>query len=165
MEESSGKIQKLDNLTERELKELAGEIGASLDGGLILLIGELGSGKTTFVRGLAKGLGIDEKIVRSPTFVIMSVYEGYKTLYHIDLYRLNDYEELFYVGIDEILNDESSIIAVEWADLFPEIWEDNEKIIVKLKITSEKTRSVEITDLTKEGKVSGILKKWKKEKS
>ncbi len=81
---------------------------------VISLYGELGSGKTTFVRGIARGLGIDK--VRSPTFTLINRYEGRCVLYHIDLYRIAEEEEVFHLGLTEILEDQNAIIVIEWAD-------------------------------------------------
>ncbi len=79
----------------------------------IALFGPLGSGKTVFVRGIARGLGISR--VRSPSFLIMLKYPGKEQpLYHLDLYRLEDWEELIHLGILEVF--EYGLVAVEWAD-------------------------------------------------
>lgn len=81
-------------------------------GDLILLYGDLGSGKTTFVKGIAKALEVDPDIyITSPSFSIINIYEGKYTLYHVDLYRLDIPEEL---GLWEYLN--SGIVVIEWAN-------------------------------------------------
>lgn len=88
---------------------------AGRQGGLVLaLVGELGSGKTTFVQGLAEGLGIKDKII-SPTFVLM---RQHKNLYHIDLYRLEkDVEQgLLLLGVADIWGRPENIVVIEWAD-------------------------------------------------
>jgi len=83
-------------------------------GDLILLYGDLGCGKTTFVKGLAQGLLVDpETYVTSPSFSLVNIYEGKYTIYHIDLYRLESVE-LEELGIYEFLND--GIVVIEWAD-------------------------------------------------
>lgn len=95
---------------------------------LIALHGELGSGKTTFVQGLAKGLGIT-RIIISPTFIIIRSYKikykklniknTYKKLemfYHIDLYRIKNEKDIEGLGIDEIINNPENIVAIEWAE-------------------------------------------------
>lgn len=85
---------------------------------VIGLTGELGAGKTTFVQGFAKGLGIKDKIV-SPTFVLIrqhKVPNSKKMLFHIDLYRLENMDNIKHLGIEEILDDPSNIVLIEWAE-------------------------------------------------
>ncbi len=81
------------------------------------LEGELGSGKTTFIKGFAKALGIKEKI-SSPTFVLIKSYKigKHKFLIHIDAYRLKDHQDLISLGIKDILNDADNIVLIEWSD-------------------------------------------------
>lgn len=81
---------------------------------LILLRGEVGAGKTVFVKGLARFLGIDPSSVKSPTYAYYNVYEGKKTLYHFDLYRLNDFIADLREEIREILLSEDRVVVVEW---------------------------------------------------
>jgi len=81
-------------------------------GSVILLSGTLGAGKTTFVKGLARGLDIEETIT-SPTFTVISEYEGNIPLYHIDLYRIDDEEELEQLGLEEYLYG-NGVTVVEW---------------------------------------------------
>ncbi|MDP7004925.1 MAG: tRNA (adenosine(37)-N6)-threonylcarbamoyltransferase complex ATPase subunit type 1 TsaE [Phycisphaerales bacterium] len=84
---------------------------------VILLDGELGTGKTCFTRGLCEGLGGDPRQVSSPTFAIMQEYDiaNNKRLVHIDAYRLSGEDELESIGWDELLQDKNAIIAIEWA--------------------------------------------------
>lgn len=83
---------------------------------LIALYGDLGSGKTTFVQGLAKGLGIKKRII-SPTFIIIRKYElGIRDFYHIDLYRVQSGDDIKGLGIEEIINNRQNIVAIEWAE-------------------------------------------------
>jgi len=101
--------------------ELGRSIGAS--GLAIALIGPLGAGKTVFVKGLATGLGIDPRVVSSPTFVIAQQYvlpSGPETLHHVDLYRLESSMELESIGFYDMLAP-GQVAAVEWADRFPEV--------------------------------------------
>ena len=99
---------------------------------MITLTGDLGVGKTVFTQGLAKGLGIEEP-VNSPTFTIVQVYdEGRLPLYHFDVYRIGDIEEMDEVGFEEyVMGDGVSLI--EWANLIEEILPENrtEDIIEK----------------------------------
>lgn len=86
-------------------------------GAVLLLHGDLGAGKTTFVKGLAKGLGVkDASEVKSPTFVIMHVYKTRIPLYHFDLYRLEKGADLDGIGFQDFLNDPAAIACVEWAE-------------------------------------------------
>ncbi|MBN1915860.1 tRNA (adenosine(37)-N6)-threonylcarbamoyltransferase complex ATPase subunit type 1 TsaE [Candidatus Dojkabacteria bacterium] len=110
----------------KETEELAGQLASKLDGGeVIFLEGELGAGKTLFVKFLAKHLGVSET-VKSPTFVLFQKYEGEKLgIYHFDLYRLEDQLKkksitMEEIGISEALNDTSGVVVIEWADLLGE---------------------------------------------
>ncbi|MDE2589179.1 MAG: tRNA (adenosine(37)-N6)-threonylcarbamoyltransferase complex ATPase subunit type 1 TsaE [Patescibacteria group bacterium] len=87
------------------------------DGGTILLHGDLGAGKTTFVQGLAKGLGVAKRII-SPTFVILRTYtRGNANFYHIDLYRLNGSKhELEEIGLLDLLKNPEHVTAIEWPE-------------------------------------------------
>ena len=85
---------------------------------VVCLYGELGSGKTTFAQGFAKGLGIPSRLL-SPTFIIVRRYEVPQTenfLYHLDLYRISGAQELAGLGIAEILADSGSFVLIEWAE-------------------------------------------------
>ncbi|NBB96332.1 MAG: tRNA (adenosine(37)-N6)-threonylcarbamoyltransferase complex ATPase subunit type 1 TsaE [Planctomycetes bacterium] len=84
-------------------------------GDCIALIGELGAGKTTFVRGLADGLGCDVQLVSSPTYVLCQEYPGRLPLFHVDLYRMgNAASELADLGIEDMLAE--GVVVIEWAD-------------------------------------------------
>jgi len=92
------------------------ELGRLLGpGDMVCLYGELGAGKTTFVQGIALGLGVADKYVTSPTFSLVNEYSGTLTLYHIDLYRLSSPEELEEVGFSEYPG--TGVAAVEWPEL------------------------------------------------
>ena len=96
---------------------------------VVALEGELGSGKTTFVQGFAKGLGIKGKIL-SPTFILLREaaiwHPFFKTLYHIDCYRLdNPAQELLHLGFKKIISDPHNIVVVEWADRIKKILPKN----------------------------------------
>lgn len=108
-----------------ETKKLGEKIGTRLTSNskatILALSGDLGSGKTTFVQGLAKGLGVTDRII-SPTFILLRQYKievgKFKTLNHIDLYRLEeDVEgELVNLGFRELINDPANIVVIEWAE-------------------------------------------------
>ncbi|MCC7243123.1 MAG: tRNA (adenosine(37)-N6)-threonylcarbamoyltransferase complex ATPase subunit type 1 TsaE [Acidobacteria bacterium] len=102
--------------SEAETRELAARLAASLEPGAVLLLsGDLGAGKTAFVRGLAKGMGIDPDAVTSPTFTLVHEYRGGRLpLIHVDLYRL-EVADLDDIGLDEALAGEG-VVAVEWPE-------------------------------------------------
>jgi tRNA threonylcarbamoyladenosine biosynthesis protein TsaE len=109
-----------------ETKKIGQEFSKNLKpGDIVALFGELGSGKTTFVQGLAKGLGIKKRII-SPTFVIVRAYKSPKgDFFHSDLYRIEEnFKNLSDIGIYEILKEKNGIVVIEWAekivDLLPE---------------------------------------------
>lgn len=95
---------------------MAEGMAASFRGGeVVLLSGELGAGKTAFVRGLARGLGADAEEVQSPTFVLLTSYLGRLTLHHADLYRLRGDGDEDEIGLEELPGGKG-VLAVEWAD-------------------------------------------------
>ena len=99
-----------------ETEQLGEELGRGLRGGeVVLLQGELGAGKTAFVRGLARGLGADPEEVASPTFVLLTAYTGRLTLYHADLYRLGGGGDDRELGLEELPGPEG-VLAVEWPE-------------------------------------------------
>ena len=96
-------------------RELAATLAA---GDVLLLYGDLGAGKTAFVRGLAEGLGVPRDEVSSPTFTLIQEYRGGRlTLFHVDLYRIADPREFDELGLDEIALD--GVLAIEWAEKLP----------------------------------------------
>ena len=102
--------------SQAETAAVAEAMGAAFRGGeVVLLSGELGAGKTAFVRGLARGLGADPEEVASPTFVLLTAYEGRLVLHHADLYRLKGDGDEREIGLEE-LPGPGGVLAVEWAD-------------------------------------------------
>ncbi|MFP4514937.1 MAG: tRNA (adenosine(37)-N6)-threonylcarbamoyltransferase complex ATPase subunit type 1 TsaE [Parcubacteria group bacterium] len=113
--------------TEKETKKIAKEFAKDIKPGAVLaLIGDLGAGKTVFAKAFAKELGVKEEVI-SPTFNIIKTYQikdnkkNDKVFCHVDAYRLNSYQELLEIGIDEYLNDENTIVLIEWADKVKEL--------------------------------------------
>lgn len=106
---------------EKETEQFAREIAKlAHPGSVICLIGDLGVGKTTMTKGIAKALGVTEQIT-SPTFTIVQEYEtGRIPLYHFDVYRINDPDELFEMGFEEYLHGKG-VSVIEWADLIPDM--------------------------------------------
>jgi len=120
-------------------------------GGTIAFEGNLGSGKTTFIQGLAKSLGIKEK-VSSPTFVIFKKYKvpnhkKIKWFYHLDLYRIESLEEVIDLGFEELINNENSIIAIEWAEKIKKLLPKN-FLKIKIKYISKSSRKFIFSEQT-----------------
>ena len=110
----------------------AEEVGKRLEKGTVILYeGGLGAGKTTFTKGLAKGLGITETVT-SPTFALVNEYYGRLPLFHFDLYRINSVDELYSIGFFDYL-DKDGVIAAEWSENIPEL-EKELKNVVKVRI-------------------------------
>ncbi len=128
----------------KELKEteaLAAEVAEAVkEGGIVYLYGDLGSGKTAFAKGMAKKMGIDDFSVKSPTF---NYIRRYGNFYHVDLYRLEEIDELLELELKEAMNDKKNILVIEWADRL-ENSDFPPGIKVKMEYISEKERGVEV---------------------
>jgi tRNA threonylcarbamoyladenosine biosynthesis protein TsaE len=111
-------------------------------GNILLLIGELGAGKTTLTQGIAQGLGVTER-PRSPTFVMATEYHGRLALYHLDLYRIDHVAELGELGLEEYLSGDS-VTVVEWADRAPQAF-PADCLRISLESIDEDTRRVTMT--------------------
>ena len=100
---------------EKETEAIGEQFGRRVkDGTVVAMYGDLGAGKTAFVRGMARGMGIDTR-VSSPTFTIVNEYLGDRTLIHFDMYRLGSADELFDIGWEDYLN-RGAVLAVEWSE-------------------------------------------------
>ena len=100
---------------ESETEELGARLAEKLPGGAVVaMYGDLGAGKTAFVRGMARGMGLDCR-VSSPTFTIVNEYLGPRELIHFDMYRLSGADELFDIGWEDYLN-RGAVCAVEWSE-------------------------------------------------
>ena len=126
-----------------ETQKLGQKIGSDLKSGklkkrILCLYGDLGSGKTTFIQGLAKGLGIKKRIT-SPTFVFVKQYNSY--FYHIDLYRIEKFEETKGLGLEEIFSDPQAITAVEWAEKIKEMLPEK-RIDIQFNYLNQNERKV-----------------------
>ncbi len=119
--------------SEKQTIKFGKKFSKKLNGGETLaLIGNLGSGKTIFTKGIAKGLGINKHIT-SPTFVLMKKYKtdknNIKTFVHVDAYRLKDSKELLNIGIKDWFNKKDTVVVIEWADKVKDILPKNTKSI------------------------------------
>ena len=112
-------------------------------GSVIGLVGELGSGKTCFVQGIADALGI-RKAVTSPTFTLINEYKVDRPLYHIDLYRLRGTEDAFGIGIEDYM-DRPGITAIEWAERIADMLPEDTVHIYMEQADSEDKRIIKIT--------------------
>lgn len=108
-------------------------------GDIVCLYGDLGSGKTTFIQGLAQGLGIKQSII-SPTFIIIRTYPS-KNFYHIDLYRINNKRDIEGLGLEEVLSNSSNIVVIEWAQNLKSFLPEK-RIDIKLSYEKENTRKI-----------------------
>lgn len=110
----------------------------------VCLEGDLGSGKTTFVQGLAGGLGVRQRIT-SPTFVLMrrfaTAIKRFTHLYHIDCYRIKNPQDLLDIGFKEILEDKNALVVIEWADRVRKIL-PKKRLTIKFEMVDEKTRRI-----------------------
>lgn len=128
--------------SEKETMDFGEYLGRhAFDGLFIVLTGDLGAGKTHFVQGLAKGMGI-EGVVGSPTFTIMNYYDGPIPLKHFDFYRLHSEEDLWNIGWEEY--GDGGVVVVEWADMFPSLIPE-EAIHIHITLSGENERNIRIS--------------------
>jgi tRNA threonylcarbamoyladenosine biosynthesis protein TsaE len=130
-----------------ETQNLGIELARKLNGGEVLTLhGDLGSGKTTFMQGLAKGLGIKRRII-SPTFIIMRTYDienkesKIENLYHVDLYRIESENDVDGLGLMELLGEKENIVAIEWPDKIEHLLPEN-KIDIYFEYLEDDKRSI-----------------------
>ena len=127
-----------------ETRKLGQTLGSQVDRSIrIALIGDLGSGKTAFVQGLAKGLGVSEQYyITSPTFTLINEYPGRLPLFHVDLYRIEHLNELAEIELEEVLG-QDAVVAVEWAEKLPrDMLSDHLKF--QFKLMGEDIRRIDI---------------------
>jgi len=124
-----------------ETKRLGRELAQELKpGDCLVLIGELGAGKTTLVQGIAEGLDVKESVI-SPSFVLVREYKGRIPLYHVDAYRIRSPQELLEIGLDDYVLSEG-IVAIEWGDKVKKILPGC--IEIKIEIVAECQRIIKI---------------------
>ena len=139
-------MQQFISNSEKETEQLGRRIAEVLpQTAVICLYGELGAGKTAFVRGLAAGLGLD-CTVSSPTFTIVNEYLGERELIHFDMYRLASAEELFDIGWEDYLK-RKAVLVVEWSENVQEAF-DGTEIRIRLDKLSETVRMITLEGIT-----------------
>jgi len=131
--------------SDKETIKLGQRLGSLLsEGDVVALVGDLGSGKTWFTKGLALGLGVDQNtVVTSPSFALVNEYEGRYTLYHMDLYRLEDLADVLSTGLEEYLHEEG-VVVMEWADRWPEILPER-CVRVEISILDDRQRDITLS--------------------
>jgi len=132
--------------SEEETIALGEEIARTLPRpAVVLLIGDLGAGKTTLAKGIVKGLGAAApEDVSSPTYTLIHEFGEKDKVYHIDLYRLERESEVRALGLDDLL-DGNSILLVEWGERFPALW-PADRIEIRLVMIDEDVREITVTE-------------------
>ena len=127
---------------EHETEKLGAEFARTLPGGTVVaMYGDLGAGKTAFVRGMARGMGLECR-VSSPTFTIVNEYLGERELIHFDMYRLSDADELFDIGWEDYLS-RGAVCAVEWSEKVEDAFFGDE-VVVRIEKLDDTGRKISI---------------------
>jgi tRNA threonylcarbamoyladenosine biosynthesis protein TsaE len=139
--------------TPEDTFDLGEKVGAGLSGGeIILLSGGLGAGKTLFTKGILYALEYDTREVTSPSFTLVNLYKAKFDVYHIDFWRLDENSDVaFAVGLDEILEDETAVVIIEWSERLKKPSFPNKIIRVSIEGDGDDARKI------------GINGKWKME--
>lgn len=129
--------------SEGETEAVGRSLGTRLEGGALLaLAGPLGAGKTVFVRGLCRGLGVEDAVV-SPTFILYEAFEGRRPVVHVDLYRLEHESEIESLGVFDLLGGET-VVVVEWANRSPALL-DVADVVVEIADAGKDARRLTVT--------------------
>lgn len=138
------KVLNIVSHSEEQTVALAHKLGASFESGdVVVLKGDLGSGKTTFVRAIAGARGIDENLVRSPSYTFLHEYKAKPPLFHFDLYRLENPDELYELGWDDYLEREG-VVLVEWGERAAELL-PLRYFLIEFEILNENERKIDIS--------------------
>ena len=130
--------------SEHDTEDIGASFARTLKGGTVVaMYGDLGAGKTAFVRGMARGMGLDCR-VSSPTFTIVNEYLGERELIHFDMYRLSSADELFDIGWEDYLN-RGAVCAVEWSENVEDAFYGDE-VVVRFEKLGPTTRRIIITE-------------------
>ena len=137
--------QSFDSNSVADTEACAAALAQTLRGGeCVALHGDLGAGKTQFVRGLVRGLGGNPRAVSSPTFVLLNVYEGGRlTVYHLDAYRVGGADDFEAIGFTELLEQPNAVVVVEWASRVKSLL-PADAIEVRIETTDETSRRIEV---------------------
>jgi len=132
--------------SEEETIALGRRLGSELTGGVVLLIGNLGAGKTTLAKGIVEGRnGTPIEEVSSPTFTLIHQYGDGVPVYHIDLYRLDEMREVERLGLEDLFAS-GSLVLLEWAERFPSLL-PRERTEIRLKTLPDDSREISVTTL------------------
>ncbi len=147
--------------TSEEMEKVGQKIASALKGGdVVLLYGDLGAGKTTLTKGIAKGLGV-KKTAISPTFSLINVYDiktfqptagpplaekhkNIKTFIHVDTYRLKNKEELINIGITDYLGEKNTVCVIEWPDKVEDLLADKKIIKISIQYIDGERRKIDV---------------------
>jgi tRNA threonylcarbamoyladenosine biosynthesis protein TsaE len=136
-----------DTHSDEETQTLGRQLAKMLpDRGVVLLIGELGAGKTTLAKGIVEGRGVaSAEDVSSPTFTLIHEYGQPVGIYHVDLYRLNTLDEAQRLGLEELF-EQWALVLLEWGERFPELLPD-QRVEIRLSHKGDENRLVQISGL------------------
>ncbi len=135
------------SLSRNETKEIAKKFSSSVkEGDIICLDGDLGAGKTAFVSGFAEGLGY-KGYVTSPTFTLVNEYEAEKTIYHFDVYRIDECDDMFDIGLDDYLFSDG-VCIIEWAERIKSVLPEN---VINIEIKKDIEKGEDFRKITIEG--------------
>ena len=132
----------LETKSHAETQALGERLGRALAAGdVVALTGDLGAGKTSFVQGLARGLGVRGRVA-SPSFTIVNEHEGRVPLFHVDFYRLESARELDHIGLDDYFA-RGGVVVVEWAERFPEAL-PAERLDIRIEVAGAELRRLHV---------------------